>query len=132
LARKGNIVIAVGGGGVPVYRHENSYLEAIEAVIDKDLASALLAKDIKADAFFIITDVPKVYINFNTKNQKALDRISVEEAKKYHNEGHFTAGSMGPKILAAIDFVSKSGKEAIITEASQLQYENCGTRIYKD
>lgn len=130
LARKGNIVIAVGGGGVPVYRHENNYLEAIEAVIDKDLASALLAKDIKADAFYIITDVPKVFINFNTKNQKALDRISQIEAKKYYDEGHFAAGSMGPKILAAIDFVEKSKKEAIITEASQLQYEDCGTRIY--
>jgi carbamate kinase len=131
LAMKGNIVIAVGGGGVPVYRHQNNYLEAIEAVVDKDLASALLARKLNADAFFILTDVPKAFINYNTKDQKALDTITVEEAKRYYQEGHFAAGSMGPKILAAIDFIENGGSETIITEASELQHKNCGTRIVK-
>ncbi|MBU1098711.1 MAG: carbamate kinase [Ignavibacteriae bacterium HGW-Ignavibacteriae-2] len=129
LAEEGNIVIAVGGGGVPVYRHQNNYLEAIEAVVDKDLASAVLGSSIKADAFFILTDVPKAYINFNKANQQALNRISVEEAEKHLAEGQFSAGSMGPKIKAAIEFVVNGGKETVITEASQLQYEDCGTRI---
>lgn len=131
LAKRGNIVIAVGGGGVPIFRHKNKHLEAIEAVIDKDLASSLLASDIGADAFFIITDVPKAYINFNKPGEKALDRITIKEAEKYYDEGHFTAGSMGPKIQAAMKFVENGGTEAIITEASQLEYDNCGTRIVK-
>ncbi len=132
LAKKGNVVIAVGGGGVPVFRHRDKHLEAIEAVIDKDLASALLASDIGADAYFIVTDVPKAYINFRKPGEKALDRITLKEAKKYYDEGHFTAGSMGPKILAAMNFVENGGVEAIITEASQLEKDNCGTRIVSD
>lgn len=129
LVKKGNIVIAAGGGGVPIYRHTNNYLEAIEAVIDKDLASSLLAREISADVLFIVTDVPKAYINFNKQNQKALDSITVEEAKKYYAEGQFPAGSMGPKILAAIDFVENGGKEAVITNEEEIQMEGCGTRI---
>ncbi len=131
LAEEGNIVIAVGGGGVPVFKHENNYLEALEAVIDKDLASALLASQIGADELYIVTDVPKVYVNFNTKNQKALDKVTTEEALEYHKNGEFGAGSMGPKILAAVKFVSNGGTQTIITEADQLQYEDCGTRIVK-
>ena len=129
IAKRGSIVIAVGGGGIPVYRHENNFLEAIEAVIDKDLASALLAREIGADAFYIITDVNKVYINYKKRNQKALDIITVDEAKKYYEEGEFPPGSMGPKILAAIDYVEHGGKEAIITTEHELEKENCGTRI---
>ena len=129
LARRGNIVIAVGGGGVPVYKHKNKYLEAIEAVIDKDLASALLAREIKADAFFILTDVPKVYINFNKPGQKPLNTVTVDELKKYYEAGEFSAGSMEPKILAAIDFVEHGGNETIITEASVLSEYSLGTRI---
>lgn len=129
IANRGSIVIAVGGGGIPVYRHENNFLEAIEAVIDKDLASALLAREIGADAFYIITDVNKVYINYKKRNQKALDIITVDEAKKYYEEGEFPPGSMGPKILAAIDYVEHGGKEAIITTEHELEKENCGTRI---
>jgi len=131
LVKKGHIVISVGGGGIPVYKHKNNYLEAIEAVIDKDLASALLASEIGADAFFIMTDVPKAYINFNKPNQKQLDKITVAEAKKYLEAGEFGAGSMGPKIQAAINFVEMGGAETIITEASQLADQNCGTRIVK-
>lgn len=132
LATEGNIVIAAGGGGVPVYRHPNNFLEAIEAVIDKDLASALLAAQIEADKFFIVTDVPKVFINFNKPDERALDRITVDEAKKYYEEGHFAAGSMGPKVLAAINFVENGGAEAVITTASELKKENCGTRIVRN
>ncbi|MFA3782006.1 carbamate kinase [Melioribacteraceae bacterium 4301-Me] len=129
LVKKGNIVIAAGGGGIPVYRHENNYLEAIEAVVDKDLASSLLAREIKADIFYIITDVPKVYINFNKPNQKKLDRVSIDEVKKYYQLGEFPDGSMGPKILAAIDFVEFTKNEAVITNEKEIQLENCGTRI---
>ncbi|HOI31061.1 MAG TPA: carbamate kinase [Melioribacteraceae bacterium] len=130
LVDKGHIVIAAGGGGIPVYFHQDTkYLEAIEAVIDKDLASALLARLINADRFYIITDVPKVFINFNKPNQKALDHITADEAEKYLKQGEFPDGSMGPKILAAIDFVRNGGKEAIITSEEEIEKENCGTRI---
>lgn len=131
LVKKGHIVVSVGGGGIPVYKHDNNYLEAIEAVIDKDLASALLANEIGADAFFILTDVPKAYINFNKPDQMQLDTITVTQAKKYLESGEFGAGSMGPKIKAAIQFVENGGAETIITEATQLTEENCGTRIVK-
>lgn len=129
LAQKGNIVIAGGGGGVPVYRDENKLLHGIEAVIDKDLASALMAFEIGADALFILTDVPKVYINFKKPGQKALDVITVEEAEKYLESGEFGEGSMKPKIKAAIEFLKKGGKEVFITEASQLKNSDSGTRI---
>ncbi len=130
LVNHGHIVIAVGGGGIPVYWHaDTKYLEAIEAVVDKDLASSVLARNIKADRFYIITDVSQVCINFNKPNQKALNKISVSEARKYYDAGEFPAGSMGPKILAAIEFVEATGNEAIITSESEIGKENCGTRI---
>lgn len=132
LVEKGHIVIGAGGGGIPVYWHSDTgYLEAIEAVIDKDLASALLAKEINADRLYIITDVPQVYINFNKPNQQALEQLKIDEAKKLYDAGEFPAGSMGPKILAAINFVESGGKEAIITSAEEIEKENCGTRITK-
>lgn len=131
LAEDGNIVVASGGGGVPVYKHSDNHLEAIEAVIDKDLASSLLANEIGADAFYIITDVPKVYVNFNTPQQKALDTITVDELKQYYEAGEFAAGSMGPKILAAIQFVENGGYETVITNAEEIENDNCGTRIVK-
>ena len=129
LVKKGNIVIAAGGGGVPVYKNEKKELDGVEAVIDKDLASSLLAKEIGADAFFILTDVDKVFINFKKPDQRPLDVITVEEAEKYFAEGQFAKGSMGPKILAAIEFVKGGGKETIITEATQLGDPDCGTKI---
>jgi carbamate kinase len=132
LAQKGNIVIAVGGGGVPVYCDENKKLQGVEAVIDKDLASALLAREIGADAFFILTDVPYAYINFNTKDQKKLEYVTLDEAKEYYNQGHFAGGSMGPKVLAAINFVENGGKETIITESKQLRDRNSGTHIIQN
>ena len=129
LVKKGNIVIAAGGGGVPVYRDKDKNLLGVEAVIDKDLASSLLAVEIKADSFFILTDVPKVYLNFNKPNQKALDSITVAEAKNYLETKEFAEGSMGPKIKAAVEFVENGGKETVITESTQLSDTNCGTRI---
>jgi carbamate kinase len=129
LTKKGNIVIAAGGGGIPVYRRKDKSLEAMEAVIDKDLASSLLAREIGADAFFILTDVPKVYLNFKKPDQRELNKITIDEAKTYLKDGHFAQGSMEPKILAAIDFVKNGGKETIITESTQLSNPECGTRI---
>ena len=129
LVRRGNIVIAAGGGGVPVYRDDKKNLVGVEAVIDKDLASSLLATEINADAFFILTDVPNVYLNFHKPNQLKLERITVKEAEDYFERGEFADGSMGPKILAAIKFVKNGGKETIITESTQLSNPDCGTRI---
>lgn len=130
LAKEGHIVVTVGGGGIPVVE-DGKKIRGVEAVIDKDLASAITAVQIRADEFYILTDVPKVYINFRKPNEKALDTITVEEAKKYLAEGHFTEGSMGPKVRAAIYFVENGGKECIITEAGELGNPACGTRIVK-
>lgn len=132
LARSGAVVITVGGGGIPVFWVEEKKIQGIDAVIDKDLASALLATEIKADEFFILTDVPNVCLNFNTPQEKRLGVITVKEAKKYLEEGHFTEGSMAPKVRAAIYFVEHGGKETIITEASQLSNTEAGTRIVAD
>ena len=130
LATAGNIVITVGGGGIPVVL-EDGMLKGVEAVIDKDLASALMAVTIQADEFYILTDVPKIYINFNKPNQKALDVLTVSEAKQLLSEGQFTEGSMAPKVRAAIFFVENGGKECIITEANSLGTPGCGTRIVR-
>ncbi len=129
LASAGNIVITAGGGGVPVYLDEKNLYQGVEAVIDKDIASSLLAAEINADKFYILTDVSHVYINFNKPNQKALETVRLEELIKYLEEGEFSSGSMGPKIKAAINFVKKTGNETIITEATQLNNGNIGTRI---
>ncbi len=129
LAREGNIVVTVGGGGIPVFYVEPGKLQGIDAVIDKDLASSMLAVYINADEFYILTDVPKVCLHFNTPQEKKLDTITVSEAKQYLAEGHFTEGSMAPKIRAAINFVENGGKVCIITEAGQLENPEAGTRI---
>jgi len=129
IARGGQIVIAVGGGGIPIFYVEPNKLQGIDAVIDKDLASAMLASQIHADEFYILTDIPKVCINFNKSNEKKLDKITVADAKKYLAEGQFAEGSMAPKIRAAIEFVENGGKETIITEAAQLSNAVCGTKI---
>ncbi len=129
LAREGKIVVTVGGGGIPVFEIRPNEMQGIDAVIDKDLASAMLAIQIKADEFYILTDVPKVCLHFNTPNEKRLDVVTVEEAYQYLAEGHFKEGSMAPKIRAAIKFVENGGKETIITEASQLGNPEAGTKI---
>ncbi len=120
LIDQGFVVIAVGGGGIPVIE-ENGELKGTEAVIDKDYASALLAIDIKADLFLISTAVEKVALNFGKPNEKRLDRMTLAEAKKYYEEGHFPPGSMGPKIQAIINFLEKGGKEALITNPENIE-----------
>lgn len=130
LSENGTVVVTVGGGGIPVVRENNS-IRGVEAVIDKDLASALTAIQIGADEFYILTDVPKVYINFRKPDEKALNIITVAQAKEYLAAGHFAEGSMAPKIRAGIMFVENGGKECVITEAGQLGNPACGTRIVK-
>lgn len=128
LAREGCVVVTVGGGGIPVVAADGG-LKGVEAVIDKDLASALAAVRMKADEFYILTDVPKVYINFRKPGEKALDAISVAEAKEYLAQGQFAEGSMAPKVRAGIMFVEATGGRCIITEAGQLGNSACGTAI---
>jgi len=135
LVDQGVIVIAAGGGGIPVYIEIDGTYEGIDAVIDKDRASAVLARDINARRLIILTNVENVYINFNRKNQKKLERITISEAKQYLALGHFPAGSMKPKIEAAINFLESGGKEVIITSldrAKQAITENAGTKIVPD
>ncbi|HHB90881.1 MAG TPA: carbamate kinase [Anaerolineae bacterium] len=118
---EGWIVIAVGGGGIPVIRNDKGELRAAPpSVIDKDRASALLAKNIEADMLIISTAVPKVAINFNKPNQQWLDEVTVSEMKQYMAEGHFAPGSMLPKVEACIDFLEHGGKRAIITDPPNL------------
>lgn len=129
IASEGNIVITAGGGGIPVYLDENKHYKGIEAVIDKDMASSLLAVEVGADKLIILTDVPYVYINFHKPNQKPLDVVNIDELKNYYRANEFSSGSMGPKIKAAINFTEKTGNETLITEATQLHNKETGTRI---
>jgi len=110
------IVVAVGGGGIPVVKDEKGNLHGVSAVIDKDRASCLLAQNLHAEKFIISTAVDKVAINFNKPDQKDIDTMTVAEAKKYMEEGQFAPGSMKPKIEAAIDFLEAGGQEVIITQ----------------
>ena len=130
LARTGTIVITVGGGGIPAYFDKKGKMIGIDAVIDKDLASSLLANKIKADEFRILTDVPNVFINFHRLGEQKLERVSIPEIKKHLADGQFTEGSMAPKVRACIEFVENGGKEAIITEAAQLENPEAGTVIF--
>lgn len=120
LIDAGFVVVGVGGGGIPVIRKENGDLVGVEAVIDKDFGSSVLATLIKADMFIISTAVEKVAINFNKPDQKWLDKLTVAEAKKYIEEGHFAKGSMLPKIQAILRFLESGGKAAIITNPENL------------
>lgn len=113
MLRNKMIVIAGGGGGIPVVKN-GGYLEGIECVVDKDAAAECLASSIKAEELIIVTDVDRVYINYGLRNQKALTKISVDDLEEYHRASHFPLGSMGPKVQAAIDFLRKGGKKAII------------------
>lgn len=134
LVEEGFIVIASGGGGIPVVK-EDGRLKGVEAVIDKDLAGERLATALGAGTFMILTDVEKVYLNYGTPKQKPVDVMTVSEAKKYYQEGHFKPGSMGPKVLAAIRFIENGGKQAIIGHLYRA-YEALkgltGTRIVPD
>lgn len=126
------IVIACGGGGIPVVRDEQGNLCGVAAVIDKDRASSLLAQTLRADLFIISTGVQKVALNFNEPDQRDLDHMTISEARTYLQAGHFAPGSMGPKIEAAVDFVGMGGPQAIITDPPNLARAlrgETGTRI---
>jgi carbamate kinase len=126
------IVIAVGGGGIPVVRDETGDLRGTFAVIDKDRASSLIAQMLRADLFMISTGVEKVAVHFNQPNQRALDQMTLSEARAYIAEGHFAPGSMLPKIEAAVEFVQMGGPVAIITDPPNLARAlrgETGTRI---
>jgi carbamate kinase len=120
LIDEGFVVIGVGGGGIPVVEDENGDLIGVEAVIDKDFASALLATSIKADLLLISTAVEKVAINFNQPDQEWIDEMTLEQAKEYLAQGHFAPGSMKPKIEAIIGFLERGGKEAIVTNPENI------------
>lgn len=126
------IVIAAGGGGIPVVRDESGALQGKEAVIDKDLAAAILAKDLHADLFVISTAVEKVCLNYGKPDQKELSEVPVSELDTYIGEGHFAPGSMLPKIQAVRDFVSSTGGIGLITDPAHLYdalYHGAGTKI---
>ncbi len=129
LARQGTIVIAAGGGGIPVYIDEEKNIRPAEAVIDKDLASSLLAARIGADEFYILTDVSFVYLNYNKPNQEIKEFLNYSDTKKYLEEGQFSEGSMAPKIRACLQFIEQGGRKSVITEAFKLQDKSYGTKI---
>ena len=116
----GFIAIGAGGGGIPVIRKENGDLEGVEAVIDKDKASALLANEIGIDTLVLLTEVDFAYLNFNTLQQKPITHASVDKMEKYLQEGHFLEGSMKPKVESAINFLKTGGKRAIIANLYDL------------
>jgi len=116
----GYIAIAVGGGGIPVIK-KNGKLMGVEGVIDKDLASATLGRDIGAENLFILTSVDRVYLNYGTEKQRGIEEMSIDEAREYMEEGHFKKGSMYPKILAAIRFIESGGKRVLITSPEKLE-----------
>jgi carbamate kinase len=134
LLEGGEIVIAAGGGGIPVILKEDGALEGVDVVIDKDLASSVLALNIKANYLMMLTGVDKVYLNFGEPNQRPLDTITVKEAEEYLAEGHFPAGSMGPKIQAAINFLKGGGDTVYITAIDKVKEAiagKAGTRIIR-
>lgn len=133
LVDSGAVVIAAGGGGIPVAREDGNHLRGVGAVIDKDFASCLMAKELDADCLVILTAVENVSVNFNKPNQKELRDVTVSEMEKYIAEGHFAPGSMLPKVEAAVDFAkSKQGRTAIITHLNTARdgiNGKTGTRI---
>ncbi len=132
LIENNYLVVAVGGGGIPVIQEKNGNLKGIPAVIDKDRASALLAKNLNADFLIISTAIERVFLNFGKENQQEITEMTLTEARKYCNEGHFQKGSMLPKIEASIAFLENGGKEVIITTPELLAdavFGNAGTKI---
>jgi carbamate kinase len=121
LLDEGMIVIACGGGGVPVVAGEGGSLAGVEAVIDKDLASGLLATHLGAETFAIATEVDRVYLDFKGRNERALDEVDVPTLRRYLDDGHFPPGSMGPKVRAVIDYLERGGGRAIITSPEALE-----------
>ena len=132
LVHSGKIVIAAGGGGIPIIINGRGLFEGVEAVIDKDYASSLIAREIKADLFVILTNVPRVSLNFGKPDETPIPVMTVEDARKHYAEGQFPPGSMGPKINASIEYIQGGGKEVLITSATHLKaalINRSGTRI---
>ncbi|MEC7822688.1 MAG: carbamate kinase [Candidatus Neomarinimicrobiota bacterium] len=135
LVESGTIVIAAGGGGIPVYNTEENRLKGIDAVVDKDLSAAKLGRVIRAQEYYIITDVDQVYRDYNTPQQTPIRQMTDIEAKQLQEEGHFQQGSMWPKIRSAIHFLKHHGKKAIITNIENIQDAidgKAGTTIVKN
>ena len=134
LVHAGIIVLAAGGGGIPVYINQDGKFEGIDAVIDKDLTAAKLGRVIRADEYYIVTDIDQVYLNYGEENQSPINQMTDIDAKKYQEEGHFQKGSMRPKIRSAIYFLKHHGKKVIITNIDHLQDAidgKAGTTIVK-
>ena len=135
LASSGVVVIAAGGGGIPVVEGPDKTIAGIDAVVDKDLATAILAKDLGTEVFINLTQIDRAYLNFNKPGQKGIDRMTIKEAKKHLKAGEFLPGSMAPKIEAAIEFIEGGGEEVIITSPEFLKDAlegRAGTRIRRD
>jgi carbamate kinase len=134
LVREGVVVVCAGGGGIPVVRDAHGTLRGVEAVIDKDLAAGLLASELRADMLVLVTPVNQVFLDFGKPDQRGIDFMSVDDARRYLDEGQFPPGSMGPKIEAAISFLESGGKEVVVTSPEQLHRAvagGSGTRISK-
>ena len=129
LARQGNIVITCGGGGIPVFFDKENNIRTVDAVIDKDLASSVLASGVGADEFYILTDVSFIYKDFGLPSQEKLEFLDCADTKRYLELGTFGEGSMAPKIVAALKFVENGGVKSIITEASKLEDKSYGSKI---
>jgi carbamate kinase len=131
----GTVVIAGGGGGIPSYNREDGVLEGIDGVVDKDKTAALLGRIIRADEYFIITDVDNIYLNYNTKNEQKIDVATVSQIEEWLKQGHFGIGSMEPKIKSALYFLKHHGKKVVITSIKKLEKAiagQAGTQIIKD
>jgi carbamate kinase len=132
LVQAGRIVIAAGGGGIPVIIDGGGLFRGVEAVIDKDYAASLLAREIKVDLFVILTAIERVFINYGKPDQRAVPVLTVDEARKHLEEGQFPPGSMGPKIRAAVEYIEAGGREVLITTAAHLKaalINRSGTKI---
>jgi carbamate kinase len=132
LVQAGRIVIAAGGGGIPVILNGRGLYEGIEAVIDKDYAAGLIAREVKVDLFIILTGIERVYLNFGKPDQAGIPVMTVVEAQGHLDQGQFPPGSMGPKIRAAIEYIQAGGREVLITSAGHLKaalFGRSGTRI---
>lgn len=129
LVQNGNIVIAAGGGGIPVYFDQEGNVRTVDAVIDKDRASGLLAKNIGADELYILTDVSFIYKDYGLPTQEKLEFLNYADTMKYLEAGTFAEGTMEPKIRACLDFIKNGGKKSVITEARKLEDRSYGSKI---
>ena len=135
LVEKGTIVLAAGGGGIPVYNDKDHKLEGLDAVIDKDLTAAKLGWIIRAREYYIITDIDQVYLHFKTQQQEPILQMTATEAKQYEEKGHFQKGSMGPKIRSAVHFLKHGGSKAVITNIQNItkaMNNQAGTTIFPE